>query len=124
MGGEETTVNGTTVRDMTGIEFEDATEIRYRAKRGARFRIKVDGRPLECRVTHGAIRDHCQAPESKDACLDAARRNFEKFKRMVARKIYLGDVEADGGVVIKRRDWNRFDRLAGASRSNFEIQNS
>jgi hypothetical protein len=70
-----------------------------------RFKVKKDGQPILCRVTHECIEDHCGNPKGEEACLTAAREHFDAITDRIGELIELRRFELDGSVLLKTADW-------------------
>ena len=71
-----------------------------------RFRIHVDGRPIQCRVTREYIKDRLveetlEQPLTQDECLDTAKAHFDQITDEVGRRAQAGALEQDGSVLLR-----------------------
>ena len=70
-----------------------------------RFVVYDDRRPILCRVSRECLEDHCGNPRDEDACLTAAKENFDRITDQIGPYVKAGRFEPDGSLLLHSRDW-------------------
>ena len=65
------------------------------------FTVHDNGNPIQCRVSRKWIEDNCGNPESAEACLDAAKKNFNRITDEIRTLVFEGNICLDGSILLR-----------------------
>ncbi len=65
----------------------------------------IRNREIECRVTRECIEDHFGNPSGPEACLAAAKKEYDPITDKVGHYIGVGRFEPDGSILLRTDDW-------------------
>ncbi len=70
-----------------------------------RFVVYDDGKKVLCRVSRECLENHCGDPQDENACLTAAKKNFNRITDQIGFYVKFGRFEPDGSVLLRSGDW-------------------
>ncbi len=71
----------------------------------AHFKMIEDGKTIDCRVSREAIKDLFGNPADDNACLDAAKENFEAISDKALHLIKIRRFETDSSICVYFADF-------------------